>query len=501
MDSETPMVTDAKPGSAKLTHQTLDKKAAVHGFGWQLAFNSVNKLVLPLASIVFARILGPAEMGAFAIVYTIFMASEVLRDAGLTQSYIREKEMDDRKEAAYMALGTLQGVIPGLLVCAFAVPMADLFNAPKLVWSLPWVGAALAINGVGTIPRAKVLRMGRLYESGLRETIANLIAVAVAVMLVVLGFGYTALLVQLCLNCLLNVAITWGIAPVKRISFAGAGLSETFRSSFTTMGANILFTVYTLADNFVIAPLLPKEALGFYSTGKNLASKPMQLLSAPMMRTMQVAFGQNSADRARLGALYCRAMAGAALFVAPIYLVLALAAEPIVFVLLGKEWLGAVGVVQILCLYMGARTIGATGGTALVAAGQAKVTMISWLAGYVTAAAVLLAPQGPFTVERVAWAFALGAVAVYSFHTGLAFRYFKPDAEARGKVWRALLPLIVTTAFLVGVGLLPISLYIKAAIALLLAPVVHLVSIGLQYERRPNAFMSKSGLKKLYKSL
>jgi O-antigen/teichoic acid export membrane protein len=310
-----------------------------------------------------------------------------------------------------------------------------------------------------------------------------------------------ALLVQLCLNCTLNVVITYAIAPIDTFSFDGFNLWDTFRQSVSTMGANALLTIYTQADNLTVAHALSKVATGFYTTGWNLASKPMQLVSAPMMRTMQVAFGQNSQNRKKLASLYCRAVAISVLFVAPVYVVMAVAADPLVHVLLGKKWYGAGPVVQILCLYMGARTIGTTGGTALVAAGKARVTLISWFGGYITVVAILYCTWHRLTVEQVAWAFTSGAMVVYALHMALAFNYFKPARADLVKVGRALLPMVFTAA-LVGLSLWVRAPYwAKTLFVVMVAPIAHFAFIGTLYERNPKAYLSKSGLKRLYKSL
>jgi O-antigen/teichoic acid export membrane protein len=165
------VTTESQKAEPKLAHQKLDKKSATKGFGWQFLFTLVNKLVLPIGTLLMAREVGKSVWGLYALMYFVFNAAEVLRDAGLTQTYLREKDVDGRKEGAYMALGVLQSAIPALLLFVFREPIASFFKEPALVNAIGWVSLALLVNGVGTIPRAKVLRAGRLYESGLRETI------------------------------------------------------------------------------------------------------------------------------------------------------------------------------------------------------------------------------------------------------------------------------------------------------------------------------------------
>lgn len=480
----------------------MDKKAAAKGFGWQVFFTLINKLVLPIATLLMAREVGKSVWGLYALMYFVFNAAEVFRDAGLTQTYLREKEVDPHKEGAYMALGILQSALPALLLFLFREPIAAFFKEPALANAIAWVSLALLINGIGTIPRAKVLRAGRLYESGLRETMANIIAVAAAfVMVFAFDLELTALIALLVLNSVMNVVITYGIAPVTRFTASLREIWDTFRKSSSTMGANIFFTAYSLADTGLIGRLFAAADVGLYSVARNLALKPQQLVNGPLIRTMQVGFGQNAEDKERLGRLYARAVAGSVMFAAPLYVVLGFGAPAIVEVLLGPDWLDAVPLVQILCVYYGARTVGAVGGSALVAGGKARFTMTSWFWCYLTAILILALNWGRLDLVLVSWAFTAGAVVVYALHTLFAMRYFQVPADGLKKVGLAFATGLATGLFVWALQLIPAVGWLVFLVTLALAPIFHFAVLGLALEGRPHAYLSVAGAKKLYKSL
>jgi lipopolysaccharide exporter len=267
------------------------------------------------------------------------------------------------------------------------------------------------------------------------------------------------------------------------------------------LGANVLFTIYSLADTALIGRLFAVADVGLYSVGRNLALKPQQLVNAPLLRTMQVGFGQNASDRARLGNLFARAVAGSVMLAAPLYIVLGFGAAAIVRVLLGPEWDGSIPLVQILCVYYGARTIGAVGGTALVAAGKARFTMTSWFWCFLTAALVLWLNWSSLTLATVAWAFTLGAVVVYALHTIFAVRYFGVGGEEIRKVGLAFLAGLLTGLLVLGLQSLPLNYLWAFALTLILAPIFHFAFLGAVLERRPQAYLSPAGVKRLYKSL
>lgn len=480
-------------------HQKLDKRSATTGFGWSLLFNIVNKFFLPLAGVIIARTLGPAVMGAFAILYAIYMASEVFRDAGLSQTYMRDQAMDAQKEGTYMLLGLLQGLVPAAILFAFRHPISSYYNSPEIAAYMGWVCLGLVINGFGTIPRAKVLRAGMVKESGFREMVANSVALALAICLVLLGYGYEALVTQMVANCTLNVGISYGLAPVKHFGFHGATMLSTLRSSASTLGANLLFNAYTLADSFVIGRMAGTPALGLYSQGKNLALKPMQLLSVPMMRPLQVAFSQSSADRERLADILARSLSGALLFVAPCYALMVVASEPVVMLLLGSQFADSVALAQITCLYFGSRTIGTISGTALVAGGKARLTIWSWIASYATAIALIINAGG--NLQRLAWAFAIGALVAYVCHTVFALTSFRPAHERRARLRKSALVSGLSMSLILAMMLLPLDSWVRLLLATSVGGSTHLALVGVVFASSWREYYSVPGVKKLFASL
>lgn len=482
--------------------QRVNKRAAMEGFSWSLFYNLINKVVLPLANAVFiARVLGPHVMGVYALLYGFFIASEIFRDAGLSLTYMRDPDVAGKKEGSYMALGTLQGLLPAIVLFAVREPLAAFYRSPELVAAIPWISLGLLINGFGTIPRAKILRAGRIKESGFREMIANVIALAVAIVLVWQGFGFAALVVQLVLNCLLNVAISYSLAPVTSFRFDWKQMGVTFRAAASTMGASLLFNLYQLADTFVIGRVVGLAGAGLYSQGKNLAQKPLQLVTMPMMRPLQVAFSQNAMDAGRIGEILVRSLKAAIVFVIPLFGVVAIAAEPITLLLLGPDWRGAIPVVRICCLYFAARTLGTIANSALVAGGKARLTLISWIVGYMVVPWGVIVAAQLRSLEAMALAFSLGAALVFGLQTVLAFRSFPTERASLGPLLRVGTAAAVTSGALGLVFLLQIEPWAKFGLALAIGGVVHLVAVGVALGSGPVSFVTPAGMKRLYRSL
>lgn len=485
-----------------LSHVQIDKKEAVSGFRWSLFYNLINKFVIPLANTaIVARKLGPGIIGPFGLLYAIYSASDVLRDFGLSQTYMRDHDMTPRKEGAYMTLGILQGLIPAALLFAFREQFAAFYNTPQLAPLMIWICLGLLVNGFWTIPKAKVLKAGRVKESGFREVFGNVVQIVVSVVMVLQGYTYEALVIPLFLNCVLNVVITYGLAPVTNFRTDLKTMGKTLRGASSTLGASVLYNIYIQADKFVIGRLASPTDVGLYGQAQGLAQKPMQLLSVPMMTPLQSAFSQNSKNPEKIGSIYARALAAAVLFIIPLYAVAIVAAKPIVDVILGDKWVASIPLVQICTVFFAARTVGTIGGTALVAGGKARFAMTSWIFCYATAVIGCYIASRSGSVQGFAWAFSLGAVAVYTVHTAFAFRWYPPDEGSRARLRLIAFGTLLTCLVLLGVYFLPLNSWIKLILVCLTAPLAQLGIIGWLLDGNPAEYMSMRGVKALYRSL
>ncbi len=497
-----------KPRWSGLSHIEINKKEAASGFRWSLFYSVINKFILPLLNnAVVLRVLGPAVAGAYTICYSFFYVSDTLRDFGLSQTYMREKDLPAKREAAFMMLGILQGLIPAAILFAIRDQLAVFYKTPELSGLMVWVSLGLLVNGFFTIPKAKILRAGRIRESGAREMIANVISVIISIVMLFNGFKNSMCLVfPLFVNCTLNAVISYGLAPVLDFKTDIRTMLKTSRSALSTMGASVLYNIFVSADKLIIGRFAGTEGTALYSQGQGLAQKPMQLLSVPMMAPLQSAFSQNSKNPEKIGSIYGRALSAALIFIVPLYAIMVVAAYPATIAILGHQWSGSIPLVQICCVFFATRTIGTIGGTALVAGGRARFAMTSWIFAYTAAfigcfLAARINGNVELQTEAFAWAFSIGAIVVYTVHTLFAFKWFPPNQDAKRKLRASCLITVITCAIFAGIYFIPVSPWIALAIACCIGPLLHLATVGWVLEGKPNAYMSVAGVKRLYRSL
>ncbi|MFY9233266.1 MAG: oligosaccharide flippase family protein [Fimbriimonadaceae bacterium] len=480
----------------------MNRKEATVGFAWNFLFGLPSKLLFPILGILIARILGPDEIGVFAVLTTVLAISDIFRDAGLGNSYIADKEADrPEREGAYHALAILTAAILALIVFLARDAIAGFFAMPELSWGLQIVAFALLANGFITIPVAKLQRQARFRDAGIIQTLSGLISYGVAVPLAFTGIGFQALVWGLLARALLYWGLAHYTAPTKLTAIERSFLSSVFGRSSAIFSQNLLYSVYTILDNALITKLFGKSAIGFYSIAWNLGIKPVEFISFPLSSTLFVAYTRYSGDQAKFASVFCRSLAAASLISLPLFAFIGLFAHELIVVLYTAKFSASIPLLQMLSVYFAFRSLGTLAGSAMVAANRAYLNVASWLSGFAVAAAGLGANWGSLTLGTAVLWITIGACCAYGLTLALAFWKLKPGAADLRKVWMALVISLLPALACFGIRQVPMRevLALFAGFAVVIG--VQAFAVGVILGGSPFAVLSRTGVRRIWNSL
>lgn len=477
----------------------LNKKSATKAFAWSVVVATVVKLGLPFISIFFiTRVLGPDQLGIYYIVSMIVQFSEVIRDAGLTQTYMADPEMNPKKEGSFHFVSVFTGLIQTLVLIAIAPWMAQIFGLPELRYALPLISAISLINGFSSIPRAKMMRAGQIVYATTTDLVGAVLGLTTAVIMVSSGSNFVALVFQMLVSASFSLIVNTVKYPVKSFNANIQAFRDVGRRAAAVLAANGLNNLFLFSDQAVIGKFIGSLGSGYFGMAANLAYKPADLMVFPLTRTIMVAFSQSAVDHVRLARIYARALSVAILFVLPMYVVMALFAEPIIVTLVTSKWLGSVPVLVSMCIYLSFRVFGNISGYALVPAGKHYLTFYPWLGCLAITGTALYFVIPQKQLMPIVWSFTAGAVFVYGTLTILGLIHCKPAPADMGRIKKALAATALFAAFATAISFLPMPGLPKLILVLVLGPVLHLLGIGTIFARKAFEYLSLSGVKRLY---
>lgn len=331
----------------------------VAGFAWTSGGRFLSQLVAWAASIFVIRILTPEDYGllAMAVVLTGFIG--LFAELGLGWALVQARHVDTPTLRALFGLVIVVNGMLFALVFLVAPLVANFFAEPRLIVIIRVLAIQLLIGIPAVIPDAMLQRDLEFKWRSMVQLTATIAAAAATLALALTSFGvwslvYGTLVAAAWRSCGLNL-----IHPfLKWPSLAFMGLGKLFSFGGYVAISRALLYVYLQADMVIGGRFLGKEQLGYYAVGMQLASLPLQRVSAILNEVAFPAVARIQDKRERIGGYLVSGIGLLALFAFPVFWGIAAVAPEIVTVFLGSKWEAAILPLQLLALVMPLRMIG-----------------------------------------------------------------------------------------------------------------------------------------------
>lgn len=345
-----------------------------------------------------SRLLTPAEVGLAMIGMAATQVADALRDFGTTTYLIQHRDLTaDSVRTAFTILLLICGGI-ALALALFAEPFAALYDLPALV-------AYLRVLALGFLPipfSAPAMALMRRSFDFRALAIVNIAAAAISsatvLGLAASGFSYMSIAFASVAG-----AATAAIAAlaIRRDASAFRPCLREWRVALSFGGYSTATTLmnraYDLLPIFVLGARFPLDLVGLYSRALVVSQLPDRVLLASLSGVVLPAFAADARDGRQLGAAYLAALALLSVVMWPALAMLAILAQPIVDILLGPQWHGAVPLVRVMALAAMFTAGSMLSYPVLVAAGGLRDTMTSSVLSLSLSAVVVVAAglQGP----------------------------------------------------------------------------------------------------------
>ena len=253
-----------------------------------ISFGGIQAIRLA-SNLILTRLLFPDVFGLMTLIMVVIQGLNNFSDVGITPAILQSKRGDDRTflDTAF-SMQAFRGVMLWLGCCILAVPAAQFYDVPELVWFLPISGLTAVIFGfmptkVETANRH--LRMGRL-------TVVELATAAVTTFLTVvlaaiLGSAW-ALVIGLLMGAIIKVVMVHMLmeGPANKLRWNRDCAAELISFGKWILPSTVVGFVISQGDKAVLARLLTLSELGIYNIAFFLASFPLMLGIAVISRVM-----------------------------------------------------------------------------------------------------------------------------------------------------------------------------------------------------------------------
>ena len=375
-----------------------------------------------IASMILARLLTPAEIGVFSVTMVLLGFIRTFRDMGSGQYLVQEKELTtDRIRAAWtMQLGL--GLLLALITLLASSPVAAFYKEPRMQ-AIMWVLALnFTINPFGSLTNAWLSREMRFDAIAIIRFTSTLAGTVTAIRFAWSGYGP----ICLALGSLANTAVVaglsfyfrphsfpWlpGLKEIRRVLSFGWMLTATSLLGATAGGSPEIF----------LGRLQGMANTGLFSRGQGLVSMFERLVMDAVGAVVLPFFSKQSRDGQELDRSFIQATSLVSAFGWSFLGCVAILAFPVIRVLYGTQWDGAVSLTRVLCLAVALALPARMCGAPLIAVGAMRTVLLLSLSNSVVQV-ICVFVGALMDLHAVGWALVSSAL----INTTIYLRIAKP---------------------------------------------------------------------------
>lgn len=354
---------------------SLDR-TLVRGIAWTGGMKWLTQFVSWAVTLVVARLLSPADYGLFGMAMVYLGLAQLASEAGLQPVVIQPKVLDDDTAARIGGFALMMGVAVCALSAGMSSVIAWFFKEERVRMLVIALSATFVLRGVQILPRGLLSRDLDFRRLSLIDGAESIVAALATVGCAVLGMSYWSLVAGAIAGIGTSTVMCLVMRP-HRVMFPRElrSITGSLRFGGHVVASQFAWYAYSNADFAVVGRLLGRAALGAYTFAWTIANVPVDRVTGLVQRVTAPIFAAVQHDKAQLRYYVATLTEGLALVTFPLCAGLALVAQPLIAVMLGPAWHGAVVPLQLLSVYAAFRCVTSLLAQVLIFTGNAKRNM------------------------------------------------------------------------------------------------------------------------------
>ncbi len=327
-----------------------NKNKTIAGLGWSLLETLGSKGIQFIVMIILARLLSPAEFGIIGMIMIFIEVSNTFIDSGFSQALIREKEITQKDFSTVFFFNLFVAMILYVVLFFSAPVIVTFFKEPKLLWIVRIVGINLIINAFTIIQRTILIKKVDFKTQTKINTVAAILAGAVAITLAYYGFGVWSLVANMVWSQFFQSVFLWIYNRwLPSLVFSKDSFKRLFSFGSKLLISGVLDRIYHNIYYVVIGRFFSAVDLGYYTNARKFKDIIATTLTSSIQRVTYPVLSSIQEQNERLKAGYKKIMRGTVYAFFPIMMGLAAVAEPLIVLTLGQQWYPSVVYLQLLC--------------------------------------------------------------------------------------------------------------------------------------------------------
>ncbi|MFA7504728.1 MAG: oligosaccharide flippase family protein [Burkholderiaceae bacterium] len=323
------------------------------GAAWNVAGKFVQLGVTMATLVVVARLIGPQAWGVFALTWVSVGLIEIFATMAPIDTLVQRRDVAPGHLNATLWASLAVGMFGWCGLALAAEPLAALLRGgPMLAEILPVRAATLPLGALAVVPVALLMRHIRFKALAAVESIASIISSAVGIMLAWSGAGVWSLVAMELARAATTLAAASAVARWHPgLAMSRHHFTDLLGFNANTWGAWGVMYCDGQLPRALIARSLGATAVGLYSLALRIYEQVVALLVRPAYQVVQTGVARAQDQRDAVWDISITTMRASAVLSCPLFLGIGALAPVLVPALFGKEWSGAVPVIQVMMLF------------------------------------------------------------------------------------------------------------------------------------------------------
>lgn len=327
-------------------------RKAGQGVVWNLLSFGLGKVSVLVTTAILARLLTKNDFGlvSYAVIGINYLS--IIKDLGLSVALIQRRDDMERARNTAFTINLILGFFLTIISYLLSPGLAEFFKEPDVIPVLRWLGLSFILNALGAVHFASLIKELDFKKKIIPDLGNSLIKTIVSISLAFAGFGVWALVFGQLIGSFVSVIIVWMISPwrpqfVIHKDIAGQLLGF---GSVVTFGEILGVTIDNL-DYIIVGKIFGTEQLSIYQLAYRL---PEVILVGNLWVIGSIAFPAFSSlqhNMEELKKAFLVSIRFVQMLALPISFGLFLAADPIVRVVFGEDWLDVIPILRVLSIY------------------------------------------------------------------------------------------------------------------------------------------------------
>ncbi|WP_344059099.1 oligosaccharide flippase family protein [Microbacterium pumilum] len=364
--------------------------------------------------IALARVLGPDQFGIFAIATLTLLAILSFNELGVSLAIIRWRDDPATIAPTINTISAVSSLLLTIVVIVGAPWISETLGDVRAAPVVQVLALSILINGLVATSAAIMQREFMQKQRTIADQVNTWLGAGLSLLFAFLGWGAMSLAVGRLIASIVFaiMLIKWSPVPY-RFGWKRDTAGRLLRFGLPLAASSIVVFAAGYTDQLIVGSTLGATALGFYVLAYNLASWPVSIFSLPLRAVAPAAFSALKHDPDRMSRNFARVLAILSSVAIPACLAISGAAEPVVDVVYGTEWLPAADILLWLAAMAGLRIWFELAYDYLVVHGKSGIVLFIQLASFGISLPLMLWAVQAFGAPGVAAAqFVVALVAV-----------------------------------------------------------------------------------------